>query len=62
MDKDKSQKDAETLKWESKIRELQSTIQRNESVIDMLQQQLGEVQDQDDQVIGRIGCLPDVLG
>ena len=50
MDKDKDSKDAEANRWESRIRELQMTIQRNESVIQMLQQQLGEMHDESEEV------------
>jgi uncharacterized protein YjaG (DUF416 family) len=42
--KEQRRKEEEAKRWEMKFRELQATIQRNESIILLLRQQLNEYQ------------------
>ena len=47
MKKEKNRKDANSRKYEEKVKEMQATIQRNESMIHMLKLQLQQGRGED---------------
>ena len=53
MKKERKKKDSEAGKWESKFKEMQATIQRNESIIQVLKMQLSQYQEKEE--VGQFG-------
>ena len=51
LNKEQKRKDATSEKWEVKVKDLQATVQRNESVIQMLKTQLQTYKEQAEELV-----------
>ena len=57
MKKERKRKDGDAVKWEAKVKDLQGTIQRNESIIHMLKMQLSQYQEKEEVCLRREACF-----